>query len=194
MPVIWWILYLILSFYSSIISAEDKFYCPQRHAYVHTGMSPDLVLDACGAPDFKKQSDGPVVERIPVMQVFYTNLNRGAVFQGWDMIYNTWTLPSGELNSSIQINLIDNKVDSMVINNSATNVLTVCGGKSIQKGDPLNYVISTCGTPSMMNHSFVSKVVSQDSKPEVWIYKIDEYQKTPVSLTFVNGILQSINR
>ena len=183
---------LILCLLSGIIYADDQFYCPQHHAYINVGMSPEQVIDACGEPLFKQQSNDPVVERIPTTQVFYTNLNRGAVYQGWDMIYNTWTLPSGELNSSIQVDFIDNKVSKMIINNSQTNVLTVCGGKSIQKGDPLNYVISTCGTPSMINHSFVSSVVRQDAKPEVWMYKIDEY-RDPLNLTFVNGILQSIH-
>ena len=178
---------------SGVIYADEHFYCPQNHAYIHIGMTPTQVMDACGAPEFKQQSEHPVIERIPTTQVFYTNLNRGAVYQGWDMIYNTWTLPSGELGSSVQIDFIDNKVSSMVINNSSTNLFTVCGGRSIEKGDPLTQVIAYCGTPSMINHSFISSTVSKDLKPEVWVYKLDEYQR-PVHLTFVNEILQSINQ
>ena len=77
------------------------------------------------------------------------------------------------------------------MNGSSTNAMSVCNGVGIQAGDTINKVYSACGTPGMISDSFVNQIVPSNARPEIWIYQLDRYHQ-PMSLTFVNGKLQSI--
>ena len=70
--------------------------------------------------------------------------------------------------------------------------MSICQGMSVQIGEDVDKVYSSCGTPSAVNETFINQPVPSATKPEVWIYQVDKFQP-PISLTFVNGELQSIN-
>lgn len=176
---------------SATWAAQTK-YCPQNQGYIQIGMTEDQVLSACGQPMMKQTTNIQVSRRIPVTQLIYTNLNQGGVFMGYDRIYSMWSLPSGSLGVSMQIDVVDGKVKSMNINGSGTNASSLCNGVGIQAGDPLGRVYSACGNPSLINESFIDEPVPSSAKPAKWTYQIDPYQPQ-FSLTFVNGLLQSID-
>ncbi len=172
--------------------AADNVYCPNTHGYVHVGMSTSEVLSECGQPSVIRNNAQAVVERVPVTQFFFTNLNRGAVFQGYDPVYSMFSLPTGSTGSTVEVDVVNNKIHHMIVNNSPVNVLTLCGGFGIEVGDDAGDVLSACGRPSLTNYTYEAAPVSADAHPQVWIYEIDSYQPT-INLTFVNGLLQSIN-
>lgn len=178
--------------FSCATHAAQSIYCPENHAYINVGMTQDEVLAACGQPTFKRQSSSAVVQRVPVTQLIYTTLNRGAVFQGYNAIYQMWSLPSGSTGTSVQVDIIDNKIASIQINGSSSNAMSLCGGVGMQTGDNINTVYSACGAPTLVNHTFINKPVPSTAKPEIWIYQVNQYQP-PFSLTFANGALQSID-
>lgn len=172
--------------------AADSFYCPQNHAYIKLGMTSNDVLAACGQPLFKRVSSNTVVQQIPVTQLIFTTLNQGSLYGGWTNVYNMWSLPSGSNGTSVRVDVINNKVTGININGSSTNAMSVCGGTHIEIGDNVSAVYSACGSPSVVNNTFINKPVPSSAKPEVWVYQITQYQPQ-VSLTFVNGALQSID-
>ena len=172
--------------------AMDSIYCPQRQGYINTGMTDNQVINACGQPLSKRETNTQVVEKIPVTQLIYTTLNQGAVYPGLTSYYTMWSLPSGSTGTSLQINVIDNKVTGISINGSNSNAMSICGGTSVQIGDDVGNVYSACGNPSLVNNTFINRPVPRSQHPEVWVYQINQYQP-PISLTFVNGQLQSIN-
>ena len=171
--------------------ATDSVYCPQKQGYISIGMSDDQVLRACGQPMSKQVSDVKVAEKIPVTQLIYTTLNQGAVYSGLTSYYNMWSLPSGSGGTTLNVSVIDNKITSVSINGSSTNGMSICGGTSIQVGDDVNSVYSACGSPSLVNETYINKPISKNQHPEIWIYQLNQYQ-SPISLTFVDGKLQSI--
>ena len=75
---------------------------------------------------------------------------------------------------------------------SSTNAATVCGGNPVQIGAPETAVYNACGNPTTINQTFINQPVPSSENPEVWTYQIDPYTP-PTNLTFVNGVLQSIN-
>jgi hypothetical protein len=171
----------------------QSLYCPQNSGYINTGMTQQQVMAACGQPLAKQESNNPVTQKVPVTQLIYTTLNQGSVYSGLNSaFYTQWNLPSGTAGIGLEINIMNNKVSSIKINGSGTNAMSVCGGKSVQIGDNANVVYSACGSPSMVNNSYINQVVPSNTKPEVWIYQVNQYQ-SPISLTFINGKLQSIN-
>ena len=172
-------------------NAAQSMYCPGNHSYINTGMTAAQVLSACGEPITKKQTNHPVVERIPVTQLIYTTLNQGAIYQGLTPVYTMFSLPSGSQGVSLSIDLINNKIQGMSINGASSNAATLCQGIPLQKGDDISQVYNACGSPSMVNNTYINRTVPNSSKPEVWIYQVDQYQPL-FSLTFVNGQLQSI--
>ena len=173
--------------------AGSSLYCPQNAGYISTGMTQEQVLAACGAPLAKQQSNAAVTEKVPVKQLLYTSLNTGSVYPGLNAaFYDQWSLPSGSNGLGVEVNIVNDKVSSVSINGNGTNAMSICGGTSIQIGSSLNQVYTACGSPTMINNSFINQAVPSNSKPEVWIYQVNQYQ-SPISLTFVNGKLQSIN-
>ena len=168
-------------------------YCPQNSGFINVGMTQDQVLSACGQPQDKRQSDTPATVKVPVKQLIYTALNTGSVYPGLNSaFYDQWSMPSGSTGISLEISVIDQKVYNVKINGSGSNAVSLCGGTSIQVGDNVSDVYTACGSPSMVNSTFIDQPIPSKSNPEIWIYKIDSYHPA-ISLTFVNGKLQSIN-
>ncbi len=181
------------SLFASASALAGSLYCPQNAGYITTGMTQDQVLAACGPPLAKQQSNAAVTEKIPVKQLLYTSINTGSFYPGLNSAYyNQWSLPSGSTGLGIEVDVVNDKVSAVNINGTATNAMSVCGGSSIQIGSSVNQVYAACGTPTMINNSFINQAIPNNSKPEVWIYQVNQYQ-SPISLTFINGKLQSIN-
>ena len=192
-PLVRSLFWIVCGFYAvSTAYAGNNVYCPHTHGYIHVGMNIAEVLAECGKPTVIREGNNAVVERVPMTQFFFTNLNRGAVFQGYDAVYSMFSLPTGSVGSTVEVDVVNNKIHTMLVNNSAVNVLSVCGGPGIQVGDSIDDVLSACGRPSLTNNSYVVTPVTNDAHPQVWVYEIDSYQPT-INLTFVNGLLQSIN-
>jgi len=175
-----------------LASVAQSVYCPQNHGYINTGMTQAQVLSACGQPLSQQESNVPVTQRLPVKQLIYTELNKGSVYPGLNNIYDQWSLPSGSTGVSLEIDIINNKVSAVRINGSSTNAMSICGGVSVEVGADESQVYSACGNPDMVNDTFVNQAVPSNTKPQIWIYQVDKYQ-APMSLTFVNGKLQSID-
>ena len=175
------------------VAMGQQVYCPEHSGYIDTGMTTNDVIKACGQPLSKQQSRTPFMQKVPVQQLIYTILNPGSVYPGLNSaFYNQWSLPSGSPGYNIQFDIINNKVASLRINGSSSNAMSICQGMSVQIGEDFDKVYSSCGTPSAVNETFINQPVPSATKPEVWIYQVDKFQP-PISLTFVNGELQSIN-
>ncbi|ASQ46838.1 DUF2845 domain-containing protein [Legionella clemsonensis] len=173
--------------FSCNIFAVQSMYCPQNHGYINIGMSPDQVLAACGQPLSKLQSDTPVMQKVPVLQLIYNNQGSQSAF------YGVWSLPVGvNSGAQLEVDVIDNKVSSVRINGSQSNAFSICGGSMVQIGDPVAKVYSACGNPSIVNNTYINQPIQSNQKPEIWVFQTDKFQ-TPFRLTFVNGKLQSID-
>ena len=167
-------------------------YCPQHSGYVSTGMTEEQVLSACGQPLSKQPSKATPKLKVPVKQLIYSTLNSGAIYPGLNSaFYNQWSLPSGSTGTSLEVDIIDNKVSGVLINGSSTNAMSICHGMSVQIGDNVTKVYNACGSPATVNNTFINQTIPSNSKPEVWIYQVNQYQP-PISLTFINGKLQFI--
>lgn len=177
----------------SSVQAADSYYCPQNHQYINVGMSQDDVLQACGPPSAKRTGANTVMKQIPIQQFIYTNINKGAVeyIPGIDPVYQMWSLPSGSKGVTLQVNIIDHKVSSILLNQQSTNGVSACSGGSFQVGDEAGQVINACGAPEIMNNSYTNQMVPKEENPETWVYDNMPYQPG-VTLTFVNGTLQYI--
>lgn len=173
--------------------AKDTTYCPQHSGYINVGMSVGQVIAACGQPLSRRLSNTPVTIKVPVTELIYTNLNTGSIYPGLNAAYyDQWSLPSGTQGITVEVSIIHNKVSSIKVNGAGSNAMSMCQGKGIQVGDPQGSVYSACGQPGMVNNTYVNQVVPSTKKPEVWIYQVDRYQP-PISLTFLDGKLQSID-
>ena len=156
-------------------------------------MTQDEVIGACGQPLSKQAPNTPVTQKVPVQQLIYKSLNTGSVYPGLNAaFYHQWSLPSGTSGISLVIQAINGKVSGVSINGQSTNAVSICHGVSIEGGDDINKVYSACGSPSMVNNTYINQTLPPSTNPEVWIYQLNQYQ-APISLTFVNGKLQSIN-
>ncbi|MBA2655859.1 MAG: DUF2845 domain-containing protein [Tatlockia sp.] len=181
---------LVIGLFCSSLSAlanVQSFYCPQNHGYINLGMTGDQVIASCGQPLSKQDSNRPVMQKVPVQELTFNSMGAQKVF------YGVWSIPTGtDSGARLQVNIVDNKVKSVSINGSATNAFSICGGISIQAGDPASKVYGACGTPSIVNNSFINQPLLSNAKTQVWIYQPSQYQ-SPITLTFVNGKLQSID-
>lgn len=162
--------------------ATDSYYCPQNHAYIHLGMTPDQVIAACGQPLSQQDSNQPMIQQVPVQQLIYNNLGTNTAF------YGVWNLPTGNGGIQLEVDIVNQKVRSIKLNGSDSNAASICQGTSIQAGDPAQKVYYACGTPSAVNNSFINEVVPSKEKPKVWIYQPTPYQPS-VSMTFIDGKL-----
>ncbi len=180
--------------FSSTAVLADSVYCPQNAGYINIGMTTDQVTAACGQPLSKQQPTTPIVQKIPVQQFIYKSIDTGSIYPGLNSaFFNQWSLPSGvSPGVSLRVDVINNKVSGIVMNGSSTNAMSICSGVSIEAGDPVSKVYNACGSPWAINNTYNNQLVQSTTKPEVWIYQIDRYHP-PMSLTFVDGKLQSIN-
>lgn len=168
------------------LMADQSFYCPQNHGYINTGMTPDQVIAACGQPLSQQDSNQPILQRIPVQQLIYNHQGTGTSFFG------VWNVPTGSGGTQLQVDIVNNRIKSISVNGSDTNAFSICNGANIQVGDQVGKVYGSCGSPSVVNNTFINQIVPTTQKPQVWIYQPGQYQ-SPITLTFVNGKLQSIN-
>lgn len=168
--------------------SAQSLYCPQRSGYINVGMSQEQVIAACGQPLSKQDSNTPVMRRVPMLQLVYNNQGAPQVSYG-NISINVATNNSG---AQLQVNVINNKVASIVMNGNATNAFSICGGANIAVGSPVSTVYNACGSPALTNQSFVYQAIPSVTKPQIWLYQPGQYQRT-VSLTFVDGKLQSID-
>lgn len=177
----------LISFSFNAMAGAQSYYCPENHGYINLGMTPDQVIASCGQPLSQQQSNQPVMQQVPVQQLMYNNMGSRKVF------YGVWSIPTGtNSGAQLQVNIVDNKVKSVNINGSGTNAFSICGGISIQVGDPVSKVYGACGNPSVVNNTFINQPLQSNTKPQIWIYQPGQYQ-SPITLTFVNGKLQSID-
>jgi hypothetical protein len=175
-----------LIFFSLNLMAAQSYYCSQNHKYINLGMTEEEVSDACGQPLSQQQSNQSLMQQVQVQQLMYNNIGSQKVF------YGVWTIPTGTSSGAqLQVNIVDNKVKSVNMNGSGVNAFSVCGGTSIQVGDPVSRVYGACGNPSLVNNTYINQPMLSNAKPQIWIYQ-QEYQ-SPVTLTFINGKLQSID-
>ena len=183
---------LLLGLPVTTVSAQQVF-CSQHSRFIDVGMSVNEVISACGEPIRKEKSNVPVTTRIPVQQLIYTATDTGSVYPTLDdAFYNTWSLPSGTSGVNVEVDLVNDKVKAMRINGSGINAMTVCNNNKIEIGASSGAVYSACGTPTLINSTYINQQVQSETQPEVWTFKMGDYQP-PMSLTFVDGKLQSIN-
>lgn len=185
--------YISLILISNASFAQNEFYCAQNHAYINIGMTRSQVQSACGTPTDIQSSGNSVNQQIPVTQLIYTSINKGAVFfyPGIDRVYSLFSLPSGSVGNTVEVNLINNQVATIKINGETTNALSVCKEGKVQIGDNINAVFNACGAPDNINNTYVNRPVPKSQNPEVWNYAPQNYQPG-FTLTFINGILKSI--
>ena len=171
---------------SFTVMADQSFFCPAHSRYINLGMTPDEVIAACGQPLSQQDSKDPVFQKVPVQQLFFNNQGTGSSF------YGVWNVSTGNTGAQLQVDVLDNKVKAIKINGSSSNAFSICRGANIQIGDPVGKVYSSCGNPSITNNTFTNIPIQSAQKPVIWVYQIGQYQ-APMTLTFVNGKLQSIN-
>jgi len=169
----------------SIFGAQSV-YCPQNHGYISVGMTEQQVISACGQPLSKQDSNQPLLRKVPVQQLMYNNKGTSTAF------YGVWNLPTGSGGATLEVDIVDQKVKGIVVNGSNGNAFSICNGASIQIGDPIGKVYGSCGSPTVVNNTYVNQVIPTAKKPQVWIFQTGQYSP-PISLTFANGKLQSIN-
>lgn len=171
------------------VFGADSIYCPQHSAFIKVGMSMDEVMTACGKPVSQQESDKPVTKKVPVVELIYNNIGikepLGVV--GWD-------LKSGwEGGAQLKVNVIDGKVKSIQMNGGGENASSVCPDGNFQVDDNVGAVYFACGTPSIVNNTFVNQIIPSNEKPKIWVYQTNQFSP-PFSLTFIDGKLQSINQ
>lgn len=171
---------------SFAVIAGQGYYCPQNHQYINLGMTTDQVIAACGQPLSQQTSRLPLYQKVPVQQLFFNNVGTSTGF------YGVWNISTGSSGAQLQIDILNNKVQAIKLNGSDSNASSICKGGNIQVGDPASAVYGACGSPSISNSTFTNMPIQSDQKPIIWIYQPNQYQPS-VTLTFVNGQLQSIN-
>lgn len=177
---------LVLCLLPLSLFADQSYYCPQNHAYINLGMSTDEVIAACGQPISKQDSNKPITQKIPVQQLIYNNQGTNTAF------YGVWNIPTGSGGSQMEVDVVNNQIKGIKMNGADINASSICGGASFQMDDPVSKVYFSCGSPDVVNNTYVNQIVPTASKPQVWIYQPGQYQPA-ISLTFVDGKLQSIN-
>jgi hypothetical protein len=170
---------------------QAPFYCPQKHGYVRIGMTESEVLNACGQPSSIEKSKQAAVEQVPVTQLIYTTLNPNPVYEGYKLVYRMWSLPIGSQGSSLEVDIIDQKITAIRFNGESTNASSVCDNRSFAVGDLADTVFTACGNPSHVNQTFVNRRIQSKSKPVTWVYSSDPYQPT-FRLIFLDGRLRAM--
>jgi hypothetical protein len=176
--------------------AADSLFCPQHYGTIRIGMTQQQVISACGQPLSKQPSDKPITRKVPLTELYFNNEGTpvASVIPGSSngTYSGLWGNPVNVGGGTLQLNVIDNKIYSIELNGSQENAVSICGGGGLKIGDPVAKAYNTCGTPLLVNHTYINQIINTEEKPEVWIYQPGQYQPT-ASLTFVAGKLQSIN-
>lgn len=186
-----WYMTCALWISTACFAEQAPFYCPKKHGYIRIGMTEAQVLSLCGEPSAKEQSKQAAVEQIPVTQLIYSTLNRKPVYRGYELIYNTWSLPIGSDGNTLEVDIIDNKISAIRFNGGSTNATTICSNRLFAVGDLADTVYSACGSPSLTNKTFINRSIPSKSKPVTWTYYTDQYQPT-FQLIFIDGRLRAI--
>lgn len=176
----------VLFFVPFSLLADQSLYCPQNHAYINVGMTQDEVVAACGMPASQQDSNQPFLQKIPVQQLIYNNKGTSSGF------YGVWNIPTGTGGAQLEIDIVNYKIKAIKINGGDSNAASICKGGSFQVGDPSAKAYNACGSPDIVNNTFINQMIPTAQKPKLWIYQTGPYQPT-VSLTFIDGKLQSIN-
>ncbi len=157
--------------------SPQSFYCPQKHGYVNVGMSAEQVLAACGEPLSRQDSNNPVYVRVPVKQLIYNNMGTDRPYAWYIHSWDFSSLRSGSGGVQMEMNIIDYKVKLIRINGSNSNATSACNGINIEINDSVAKVYNACGTPAMVNNTFVNMQTTPTMKPQLWIYQANEYQQ-----------------
>lgn len=176
------------------LSSAAQTYCPEGHSYIQVGMTENQVLAACGQPTSRSKSNQAPTQRVPMKQLIYSSTIPSQPYPGITSdVLNPWSMPSGIHNTyNIQFNIVNNKVKSVQMNGSGTNAMSGCDSGTVQVGDTEDQVYAACGTPTQTNLSYINQPIAGNTKTEIWIYQLDQYQPA-IRLTFVNGSLESID-
>lgn len=180
--------------------SANSVYCPQRSGYINVGMTQGQVIAACGQPVAKRDSENALLQQVPDLQLIYNNMGTTQSFYGvWGLPLGINTAPhpagfggnAGSLGAQLQVDIVNDRVQSVKLNSSDTNGFSICNGTTIKIGDPAGMVYGACGSPSLTNKTFIMVPIPSLTKPQIWIYQPGQYQP-PISLTFIDGKLQSI--
>ncbi|OGV48316.1 MAG: hypothetical protein A3F46_07625 [Legionellales bacterium RIFCSPHIGHO2_12_FULL_42_9] len=190
---------LLLNGFACLAFADPQsVFCPQKSGYINIGMTVDQVIAACGQPISQQKSDQPAMQQVPIKQVFFNNQGQSTAF------YGVWAIPGGSGNygayqpfgtknggagSQLEIDIANNEVRSVKLNGSDTNAISICGS-NISVGDPASKIYA-CGTPNLVNTTYINVPIPGGQKPIIWVYQMGQYEK-PMTLTFINGQLHSI--
>ena len=169
------------------LHALNSYYCQKAAGHIEVGMAEHEVITACGQPLRKENSHRPFTKSIPVIQLIYNNKGTDTAFFG---VYN---IPVGYGGARLEVDIAHNKVVAIRINGAETNAFSICDGNNILIGDMVAQVYNSCGSPSLVNTTYINQVQPGLHNKEIWTYQEDQYQH-PVHLTFVNRQLQSIDQ
>ena len=66
--------------------------------------------------------------------------------------------PTGNGGARLQVDIVDHKVKAIKINGSDSNAFSICRGANIQVGDPVGKVYGACGSPSIVNNTYINQI------------------------------------
>ncbi len=176
----------------------DNLFCAKTSGYIKTGMSLSQVSNICGKPVTVKKDKASNVKRVPIEQWIYHNVSKLAIEQ-WVNQSGNFAGTTGNFNhqvggandSNLTVIFRDNVVIGIVLNGMAMPAADVCNGNNISNGDTMSNVSFACGQPAYTNKTYQTIQTGEMSQVEVWQINPAPYQP-PVTLTFRNGILESI--
>ena len=180
-------LVIMLCITSVSFANTNSMYCATKGGFIQLGMSMEQVIQACGEPINKSKILVPNMRKIKVIQLIY----RISSMAGRDS-YKYEFNPGGSTTFNLMITIVADKVSNISYNNANTNGASVCQNGPIAIGYTLAQVRQSCGDPDGINHSFQN--IPQGNAPvkqETWSFKDGQYGKS-FTLTFKNGILESI--
>jgi len=190
-----YLIFCLLPFSAPLWAADGSLFCPKHYGYIQPGMTKNEVIAACGEPVSKQESNRPITEKVPMLQMFYNNMGTPQVQPSPvtpnSIYHGLYTNPISISGAQLQIEIVDNKVYNVLLNGSDTNAFSICSGTYIEKGDPVGKVYGACGSPELTNKTYVDAIIPSNKKPEIWIYQLDQYQPS-VRMTFVDGKLHAI--
>jgi outer membrane protein assembly factor BamE (lipoprotein component of BamABCDE complex) len=160
-------------------------YCAFGGSYIRVGMSLEEIKQACGTPLSTKTKKTYNTRNVAVSQLYYT-------FRNTQQRSNAFAYAPKIANEvKLMVSIKANKVIEISLNSNATQGASVCPNGAIQIGSSISAVTRACGSPGYVNQSFKSIRQSERVEKETWILKASPYDP-PITLTFSDGVLQSI--